>query len=161
MSGNPHPPTPSQAGLLRRVSLTIILVSDLRRSVSFYRDQLGLTLTAETSEWAEFRVGETRLALQTGGDPGLPRSRHAAGRVSFSFEVEDVVESYEVLRAAGVAALTARACAEGAWYNALINLKGLKDPVFVADVTSRADRAIHAVRLGAEEVAAAVQAELA
>jgi lactoylglutathione lyase len=102
MSGNPHPPTPSQAGLLRRVSLTIILVSDLRRSVSFYRDQLGLTLTAETSEWAEFRVGETRLALQTGGDPGLPRSRHAAGRVSFSFEVEDVVESYEVLRAAGV-----------------------------------------------------------
>ncbi len=66
-SGNPHPPTPSQAGLLRRVSLTIVLVSDLRRSVSFYRDQLGLTLTAETSEWAEFRVGETRLAIQTGG----------------------------------------------------------------------------------------------
>lgn len=102
MSGNPRPPTPGQAGLLKRVSLTIVLVSDLKRSVSFYRDQLGLTLTAETSEWAEFRVGETRLALQVGGDPGLPRSRHAAGRVSFSFEVEDVVEAYEVLREAGV-----------------------------------------------------------
>jgi predicted enzyme related to lactoylglutathione lyase len=104
MSGHtPHSPAPSKTGLFRRISLTIILVSDLKRSIKFYRDQLGLTLTAETSEWAEFRIGESRLALQAGGDPSLPNPHRAAGYVSFSFEVDDVVEAYEVLKAAGVA----------------------------------------------------------
>jgi catechol 2,3-dioxygenase-like lactoylglutathione lyase family enzyme len=84
------------------VSLTVILVSDLKQSVRFYRDQLTLPLVAQTSEWAEFRVGESRLALQAGGDPHGPRSNQAAGRVTFSFEVDDVVEAYEVLRARGV-----------------------------------------------------------
>ncbi len=89
-------------GLLKRISLTIVHVSDLRRSVHFYRDLLGLPLAAETSEWAEFRVGECRLALQSGGDPSIPLSRHAAGYVNFSFEVDDLVEAYETLKAAGV-----------------------------------------------------------
>jgi predicted enzyme related to lactoylglutathione lyase len=80
----------------------MILVSDIRRSVQFYRDKLGLTLTAETSEWAEFQVGEDRIALQAGGDPKIPQATNAAGRVSISFEVDDVVEAYEILRAADV-----------------------------------------------------------
>jgi predicted enzyme related to lactoylglutathione lyase len=103
MSGQPpHSAATSQTGLFKRISLTIILVSDLKRSIQFYRDQLGLTLTAETSEWAEFAVGESRLALQAGGDPSLPNPHRAAGHVTFSFEVDDVVEAYEILNAAGV-----------------------------------------------------------
>jgi lactoylglutathione lyase len=90
------------AGLLRRVSLTIILVSDLPRSVHFYRDLLGLPQVAETRDWAEFRLGDTRIALQAGGDPTLADHQSAAGHINLSFEVEDVVEAYEILKAAGV-----------------------------------------------------------
>jgi catechol 2,3-dioxygenase-like lactoylglutathione lyase family enzyme len=87
--------------LLRRVALIIIHVSDLRRSVQFYRDRLGLTLVAESSEWAEFRVGEDRLALEADVEAS-GRPSQAAGRVSISFEVDDVVEAHEILSAAGV-----------------------------------------------------------
>ncbi|HWN81112.1 MAG TPA: VOC family protein [Candidatus Udaeobacter sp.] len=97
----PRPLTPT-AGLLRRVSLTIILVSDLPRSVHFYRDQLGLPLVAESPDWAEFRLGDTRIALQAGGDPTIADPHSAAGHINLSFEVDDVVEAYEVLKAAGV-----------------------------------------------------------
>jgi lactoylglutathione lyase len=96
------PMTPQRAGLFKRISLTIIHVSDLRRAAHFYRDLLGLPLIAESSEWVEFQIGESHLALQGGADPSLSLAHHAPGYVSFSFEVDDVVEAYEVLKAAGV-----------------------------------------------------------
>lgn len=102
MNRSADPAVPKPAGLFKRISLTIIHVSDLRRAVHFYRDLLGLHLTAETSEWAEFQIGECRLALQGGADPTLSIPHKAAGYLSFSFEVDDVVEAYEVLKAAGV-----------------------------------------------------------
>ena len=42
---------------------------------------------------------------------------------------------------AGVAALTARAALEGAYYNVLINLAGMPDATFVAETRERADKA--------------------
>lgn len=97
-----NPTAPKHEGLFKRISLTIIHVSDLRRSVHFYRDLLGLQLTAETSQWAEFQIGECRLALQGGADPTLTIPHKAAGYLSFSLEVDDVIEAYEVLKASGV-----------------------------------------------------------
>ncbi len=96
------PPRIDRAGLIKKISLTIVHVSDLQRAVHFYHDLLGLKLIARTSEWAEFMVGDCRLALQSGADPTIELSHRAAGYVSFSFEVDDVVEAYEVLKAAGV-----------------------------------------------------------
>ncbi|MCA9753322.1 MAG: glutamate formimidoyltransferase, partial [Gemmatimonadetes bacterium] len=61
---------------------------------------------------------------------------------------------------AGVAALTARACADGAFYNVLINLPGVTDSGWAEDVRSRATKAVEAARRTADDVAARVQAEL-
>ena len=106
MSGSMNQPAgpmaPKHAGLFKRISLTIIHVSDLRRAVRFYRDLLGLRLTAETSQWAEFQIGDCRLALQGGADPTLTIPHKAAGYMSFSLEVDDVIEAYEILKASGV-----------------------------------------------------------
>lgn len=41
----------------------MLFVSDLERSVRFYRETLGLTLHSEAREQAEFAVGGTTLSL--------------------------------------------------------------------------------------------------
>jgi len=61
---------------------------------------------------------------------------------------------------AGVAGLTARACAEGAYYNVLINLDGFKDEAYAAEATSRANAALEEVSRRAEALASSVRAEL-
>jgi glutamate formiminotransferase/formiminotetrahydrofolate cyclodeaminase len=60
---------------------------------------------------------------------------------------------------AGVGALVAMACAEGAWYNVCINLKGFKGPRGPG-FRQRADAALEAAGAIAERVRAAVRAEL-
>lgn len=46
-----------------RVNYAIVFVSDMSRSVSFYRDVLGLTLKFESPEWTEFATDGATLAL--------------------------------------------------------------------------------------------------
>jgi len=48
-----------------RVNYVIIFVSDMKRSVSFYRDVVGLSLKFETPEWTEFATeGATWLSTK-------------------------------------------------------------------------------------------------
>lgn len=46
-----------------RVSYAIVFVSDMKRSVAFYRDVIGLPLKFETPEWSEFATDGATLAL--------------------------------------------------------------------------------------------------
>jgi lactoylglutathione lyase len=64
-----------------RVNYVIVFVSDMKRSVSFYRDVLGLPLKFESPGWTEFRTDGATLALHlnptpdpSGGDPGELRA---------------------------------------------------------------------------------------
>ena len=62
---------------------------------------------------------------------------------------------------AGVAAWCARACAEGAYYNVLINLPGLaRDEQLAAEIAGRADELIAGVRKAADGLAAEIEARL-
>jgi predicted enzyme related to lactoylglutathione lyase len=49
-----------------RLTCAIVHVGDMRRAVAFYRDQLGLPLKFESSQWTEFATGPTTLALHAG-----------------------------------------------------------------------------------------------
>ena len=51
-----------------RVSYAIVFVSDMERSVSFYRDVLGLPLKFESPGWAEFATEGATLALHASED---------------------------------------------------------------------------------------------
>ncbi|RME27632.1 MAG: glutamate formimidoyltransferase [Deltaproteobacteria bacterium] len=61
---------------------------------------------------------------------------------------------------AAVAALTARACAEGAFYNVRINLGSFRDEAFAAEARQRADAALATVRQFCDEVSARMADEL-
>jgi len=74
-----------------RVSYAIILVSDMRRSVSFYRDLLGLPLRFESPEWSEFATDGATIALHLSEKPA-PTSglAHAAGSCRPGLRVPDL-----------------------------------------------------------------------
>jgi lactoylglutathione lyase len=70
-----------------RVNYAIVFVSDMRRSVSFYRDVLGLPLKFESPGWTEFATEGATLALHASDTAGsgsddplnVPRARCRPG----------------------------------------------------------------------------------
>src|SRR6185503_2573689 len=56
--------------MFKKPDYIMITVSDMDRSLAFYRDVLGLALRFASPEWTEFETGTTTLALHGGGRPG-------------------------------------------------------------------------------------------
>jgi lactoylglutathione lyase len=78
--------------------ITMVVVSDMKRSVEFYRDTLGLKLRFDSPDWSEFDVDGNTLALHGGGKLSDEKSDpKAAGSASIGFGVEDVDAAYESL----------------------------------------------------------------
>jgi len=74
-----------------RLSYAIILVSDMQRSVSFYRDQLGLPLRFESPGWSEFATDGATIALHLSEQPASPPEvAHAAGSCRPGLRVPDL-----------------------------------------------------------------------
>jgi lactoylglutathione lyase len=53
-----------------RLSYAIVFVSDMTRSVAFYRDVTGLPLRFESPGWSEFDTGGATLALHAAEGQG-------------------------------------------------------------------------------------------
>ena len=98
--------------MFNQIDYTMVVVSDMQRSVEFYRDQLGIPLKFQSPDWTEFQTGTTTLALHGGGVPatappaGDPTKQ--AGSCSIGFNVEDVDETFAELQARGVMPPTQR-----------------------------------------------------
>jgi lactoylglutathione lyase len=92
--------------MFKQIDYTMVIVSDMARSVEFYRDKLGIPLKFESPEWTEFATGATTLALHGGGVPATqPPSgdpSKTAGACSIGFNVDDVDKTYEELKAKGI-----------------------------------------------------------
>jgi lactoylglutathione lyase len=89
------------------VNYIMVTVSDMARSVEFYRDKLGLMLKFESPDWTEFQTGTATLALHGGGVPrGQSGGEHQgisyAGTCSIGFNVENLDTVYAMLTARGV-----------------------------------------------------------
>ncbi len=90
--------------MFKQIDYTMVVVSDMARSIEFYRDKLGIPLKFESPEWTEFLTGTTTLALHGGG---IPRTAYSAadkeaGTCSIGFNVDDVDKTYEALKARGI-----------------------------------------------------------
>ena len=63
-----------------RVSSAIVFVSDMKRSVAFYRDVIGLPLRFDSPEWSEFATDGATFALhrsERSADPDDDRDQRA------------------------------------------------------------------------------------
>jgi catechol 2,3-dioxygenase-like lactoylglutathione lyase family enzyme len=87
-----------------KVDYVMVMVSDMKRSVNFYKETLGLPLKFESEEWTEFQTGTTTLALHGGAKPSGARGREElqAGTCSIGFSVADLEKTWKDLRARGV-----------------------------------------------------------
>ena len=92
--------------MFQKLDYTMVVVSDMARSLEFYRDKLGLPLKFESPEWTEFQTGDTTLALHGGGvapqGPPVGDPSKQAGSCSIGFNVTDVDKTYEDLKAKGI-----------------------------------------------------------
>jgi lactoylglutathione lyase len=91
--------------MFSKADYAMINVSDMGRSVAFYRDTLGLRLRFESPGWSEFETGGTTLALH-GAAPGrsadhAARGEHVAGTCSIGFTVKDLDSTCAELRGRG------------------------------------------------------------
>ena len=86
------------APLVRNVNVVYLYVSDMERSVAFYRDLLGIPLEGD-DDWREARLGGTRFALHHAHE-GI--GELSSGTIHLNLEVEDVDDAAARLRAAGV-----------------------------------------------------------
>ena len=84
--------------MLKRVHSTFYWTSDMDKAVSFYRDVLGLNMTARYGEdWTEFAIGESTVALH--GTRGMAPPNQGATIV---FEVDDLDAAMRALSSRGV-----------------------------------------------------------
>ena len=92
--------------MFKQIDYTMVVVSDMARSVEFYSDKLGIPLKFQSPEWTEFATGTTTLALHGGGVPATqPPSgdpSKTAGACSIGFNVDDVDKTYEELKTKGI-----------------------------------------------------------
>jgi lactoylglutathione lyase len=76
-----------------RVNYAIVFVSDMQRSVGFYRDVVGLPLRFESPGWTEFATEGATLALHAGdatASAGEDPHHPPAGRCRPGFSVADL-----------------------------------------------------------------------
>jgi lactoylglutathione lyase len=92
--------------MFSKVDYVMVIVSDMHRSVAFYRDTLGIRLKFESPGWSEFETGATTLALHPGaraaGSAAPTQAGPVAGTSSLGFSVTDLNSTYAELRSRGV-----------------------------------------------------------
>jgi lactoylglutathione lyase len=91
--------------MFNKVDYIMVIVSDIGRSVAFYRDTLGIPLKFESPGWSEFQTGSTTLALHPGSRPAgseaAPQRGPVAGTCSIGFSVPDLNSAYAELTKRG------------------------------------------------------------
>ena len=90
---------------MKKLDYTIVFVSEMKRSVAFYRDVLDIPLKFESPHWTEFATDGTTLALHPASAGGRDRptaGHNAAGTCHLGFMVENLNEFHQKMLAHNV-----------------------------------------------------------
>jgi catechol 2,3-dioxygenase-like lactoylglutathione lyase family enzyme len=83
--------------LFRKIGVVILLVSNMERSIEFYKNMLGLPLKNNSHEWAEFFKDGTTLALHPMKKKLKEQAGSAVGML-VGFMVSNMDETYQNLK---------------------------------------------------------------
>ncbi len=84
--------------VLTRLGAIILLVTDMKKSVDFYQDLIGLPLKQQSTEWTEFFDGGTILALH----PAKRKGKIKASTILVGFMVNELDNTVKRLKEKGV-----------------------------------------------------------
>jgi lactoylglutathione lyase len=82
-----------------------LLVDDFEKSLHFYKNVLGLTVNSQEGKFANFKLGETELAIfQKDEAVGMFPKKYMGkgGSVSLAFQVPSVEKAVKELKAKGI-----------------------------------------------------------
>jgi lactoylglutathione lyase len=91
-----------------RIAYAIVFVSDMKRSLAFYRDLVGLPVRFESSHWTEFETVGATLALHLSdghSETGERTDREAPGTCRPGLSVPNLSEFHHRIVAQGVKCL--------------------------------------------------------
>jgi len=90
--------------MFNKMDYVMVIVSDMNRSVEFYRDKLGIPLKFQSPDWTEFQTDGATLALHGGGTARQPAAEQGgnAGTCGFGFNVPNLEQTFSDLTAKGV-----------------------------------------------------------
>ena len=78
-----------------KIGAAILLVSNMEKSIRFYRDTLGLPLKTKSKDWTEFYSSNTVLALH----PARKKNNLKTGSgMLIGFEVSDLDATVKILK---------------------------------------------------------------
>jgi len=90
--------------MFSKVDYIMVNVSDMSRSVAFYRDVLEIPLKFESPGWSEFNTGDSTLALHATGPAEAKASGGAgprAGTCTIGFSTDNLDATYADLQSRG------------------------------------------------------------
>jgi lactoylglutathione lyase len=92
--------------MFKRIDYAMVMVTDMKRSVHFYRDLLGFRLRFESEFWTEFETEGTTLALHGGAKPNPEaekvKEEKLAGTVAIGCNVSNLDATVRMLKGQGV-----------------------------------------------------------
>lgn len=83
--------------MFSKIKVVILLVSDMQRSINFYKNTLSLSLRSKTKGWTELVKDGTILALHY-KKKFRPRSKKPKIGMLVAFRVSDMDEVYRMLK---------------------------------------------------------------
>ena len=91
--------------MFNKLFAVCLLVDDFDKSFSFYKNTLGLEVNSQEGKFANFKLGETELAIfEKGSADAMFNKEHilnGAGSI-VRFQVDDVAKTCEELKSKGV-----------------------------------------------------------
>ena len=92
--------------MFKKVDYTMIMVTDMKRSLHFYRDILGFRVRFESEFWTEFDTEGTTLAQHGGARPNPEAAKvkeeKLAGTVAIGLNVSNLEGTVRMLKGQGV-----------------------------------------------------------
>jgi predicted enzyme related to lactoylglutathione lyase len=84
--------------MIGKLTVVMVVVKDMSRSVAFYRDVLGLKLSFETPGWSELDAGGIHIGLHPEGKDVKVSPTMGC---TIAFQVDDIQKAFQDLRAKG------------------------------------------------------------